>query len=334
MPVAALPQSTIRLERADSSRLLRGFIVSLALHLLIGGTWYGGNKFGWWQNWHWPAWMQAPPMLTDIFKKKDKAQPTELAQQEPPLMFVNVTPAQETPEPPKNAQYYSSKNSQAANPEASKETNTPKIDGKQTEMVRTEDTTRQKFLPLQPSRPVEQAKVEQSEMKPKWVPDPGDLTLSKPNLQPQKETGQETRSRPRTIQEAMARKQMTPMPGEKIKQEGGVKRHLDITSLDAKATPFGAYDAMLVDQIAQSWYGLLDDRGYTSDDRGKVILQFTLHSDGRVTDLAIFQNTVTEVLALICQQAINRVEPFEKWPDEMHRLMGDTRHIQFTFYYN
>src|SRR5512141_1636105 len=98
MSVAAMPVTSLRLERADSSRLVRAFVVSLAVHLLIWGTWYSGNKLGWWQNWQWPRWMQSPKLLTELLKKKDVSQPQENAQQEMPLMFVNVSPAQETPD--------------------------------------------------------------------------------------------------------------------------------------------------------------------------------------------------------------------------------------------
>ena len=68
-------------------------------------------------------------------------------------MFVNVSPAQATAEPPKDAKFYSDKNSRAANPDADKITDIPKIDGKQTEFVKTEDIPRKKFTPLQPSPP-------------------------------------------------------------------------------------------------------------------------------------------------------------------------------------
>lgn len=113
-----------------------------------------------------------------------------------------------------------------------------------------------------------------------------------------------------------------------------MRRKLEISSLDAKATPFGAYDAALVEAISQRWFSLLDQRDYASDGRGKVVLQFALHYDGRITEMEVAQNTVGEVLGLICQKAVLDPAPFATWPGDMRRLMGDTRHIQFTFYYN
>ena len=119
-----------------------------------------------------------------------------------------------------------------------------------------------------------------------------------------------------------------------MKQEGGVKRRPEMASLDTKATPFGEYDAALVEAISQRWFALLDERDYASDSRGKVVLQFRLHYDGRVTDMNVAENTAGEVLGLICQKAVLDPAPFAAWPSDMRRTLGDIRNIQFTFYYN
>src|SRR5207245_8551310 len=103
MSVANIPQWSLRQQRAEASRLAWAFGLSVAFHLVVAGTYQAGNKLGWWQNWHLPTWLQSPKMLTEILKK-EKAQPppTEIA-----LMFVEVNPVAATPEPPKNARYYS-----------------------------------------------------------------------------------------------------------------------------------------------------------------------------------------------------------------------------------
>ncbi len=325
-----MPRWSLRLEQAESSRLAWSFTISLALHLLVVGTYYTGKKFNLWDNLHWPAWLQPVKTLAEAFKKKVQPQ---VRPDEVPLMFVDVSPVQATTEPPKEAKYYSDKNSKAANPDTSVDSNIPRITGKQTDMPKTEDIPRKEFTPLQPARPV-QAQEAQEEMKAKPVPPPGDLTMAKPDLTPRPDQGEAPHSRPRTIKEALARQQNNRLPGQKMKQDGGVKRHLEIASLDAKATPFGAYDAALVEAISQRWFSLLDQRDYASDSRGKVVLQFSLHYDGRITDMSMAENTVGDVLGLICEKAVLDPAPFAIWPAEMRRIMGDTRNIQFTFYYN
>ena len=332
MSIARMSRWSLRLEQAEVSRLAWAFALSLALHLLVFGSYQTGKKYHLWQNLHWPAWLQPPKMLTDLIKKKTPPPPPP--QPDIPLIFVNVSPAQATAEAPKDAKYYSDKNSRAANPDADKITELPKIEGKQTEVVKTEDISRPTFVPLQPSRPAQPARAAQEELKPKPAQPPGDLTMAKPEQKPRLDNGQATQSRPRTIKEALARQQDSRLPGEKIKQDGGVQHRHEMASLDTKATPFGAYDAALVDAISQRWFTLLDERDYASDSRGKVVLQFRLHYDGRITDMNVAENTAGEVLGLICQKAVLDPAPFAVWPSDMRRTLGDIRSIQFTFYYN
>lgn len=319
--------ASLRLERLEFSRLGWAFAISLAVHLVCWGAYTGGKKLGVWEKLHLPAWVQR---LTQPLAKMLKSEPKPLFREtEPPLMFVNVSPDQASPEAPKNAKYYSSQNSQAANPQADADTADPKITGSQTEVPKTEDAERNKF-PLQPALPAEKPQTEElAKPKPKLAP--GDLALAKPS-EPNKDAGTAEKARPRRLSELPPN--VSRPPGVKMKQEGGVKRQLSMTSLDAKATPFGTYDALLVQAISQRWYDLLDSREYASDGRGKVALQFKLHYDGRVTELKVSENTVTETLSLICQKAVLDPAPFDKWPTEMRLMVGeDFRKIQFTFYY-
>jgi len=302
------------------------------LHLLAGSTYYAGKKFGWWQSLHWPAWLQTAKMLTEVLKKKPEAKPAELP--DLPLMFLDVSPAQATVEPPKDAKFYSDKNSRAANPDAKLDTNVPEIAGKQTQVPKTEDIPREKFLPLQPSRaaPPAPAKAPEEEVKARPKEAPGDLAMVKPDPIPKKDDGKAEQARPRTLEEYRARHPEQRLPSEKMKQEGGAKRHLEIASLDARATPFGAYDAALIEAITQRWFTLLEERHYSSG--GKVVLQFHLHYDGRITDMTVAENTAGEVLGYVCQKAVLDPAPFGVWPSDMRRLLGESRGIQFTFFYN
>jgi len=335
MSIARMPRWSLRLEQAEVSRLAWAFALSLVLHLTVFAGYRTGQKHHLWQRLHLPAWLQPPRILTELIKKKES--PAQARAQDAPLMFVHVSPAQAAADPPKDAKYYSDKNARAANPEANKITEIPKINGRQTQVPRTEDIPRQKFVPLQPSPLVQQPQAAQHEARPKPTYTPGDLTLAKPSPQLRHDDGNAEEAkpaRPRTIKEALARLQDSRVPGERMKQDGGVNRRHAIASLDTKATPFGAYDAALVEAISQRWFTLLDQREYASDRRGKVVLQFRLHHNGRVTGMNMAENTVGEVLGLICQKAVLDPAPFASWPSDMRRTLGDIRNIQFTFYYN
>jgi outer membrane biosynthesis protein TonB len=333
MSVVGMPESTLRREGAETSRLAWAFVISLALHLLTFGTFEAGKQLGWWQRLQWPAWIKSPKMLTELLKKQKAIQESQPRQQEVPLIFVDVSPAQATPEPPKNAKYYSSRNSRAANEDAQKSTDTPKIEGKHPELVKTEDVPRQEFTPLQPVPPAPKSKEPQEEIKAQTTSKPGDLTVAKPDPNPKKDDGQEKRERPRTVQEAKARLQENQLAGQKMLLEGGVSLH-SRDSLDARATAYGDYDWQLVAAIQSSWYQLLEEAGYAADYRGKVMLRFRLHYDGRITDLNVVDNTAGSMPGWICERAIQKPNPYNKFPTEMRRVVGDIRNIQFTFFYD
>lgn len=142
--------------------------------------------------------------------------------------------------------------------------------------------------------------------------------------------------RPRTLAEARARQpqRYAQAPGQKMKQEGGVRRHALESSLNVLATPFGAYDAALIDAVRNRWYDLLDQRSFAGARTGKVMLQFHLNADGHVSEMRLMENTVDLTLALLCESAIRDPAPFNPWPGELRRLVGaDYREVTFTFYY-
>jgi hypothetical protein len=90
------------------------------------------------------------------------------------------------------------------------------------------------------------------------------------------------------------------------------------------------YDAMLTQTISRRWYTLLDERGYTFDKHGKVVLHFVLHLDGRVSDINVAQNTSGEVESVICEKAVHDPAPFPQWPSSM---IGPPRKMEISFYF-
>ena len=326
-----LNEPRLRSRFAELDRLTWALVISLALHGAIFGAYEANKKFGWLNYLHLPSWLEKiQQKLTALPPKKNAGQ--QIASEQP-LVFVQVNPSVATPEPPKDTKYYSSQNSKAASPKADLDSNIPKFDGTQEQIVRTEDVPRSKAFPLQPSVP--QSQTQQDEEKQRRTQLRGDLAMAKPDSVLRKDDGDSTKSRPRTIIEAKARQpQSNPLAGQKMKQEGGVKRTLEFSSLDVKATPFGAYDAALIAAVQNRWYGLLENRNFAGERTGKVSLEFHLHPDGRVTGMKVLENTVDELLSLLCQRAILDPAPFAKWPIEMRRLIGEDREIKFTFFYN
>ncbi len=335
MAVAGTPGWSLRLERAESSRLAWAFIISIACHLLLGGGYYTGKKAVAWIEVHHPSWLQtAKSLIPEILKKKEPPPTNPLA--EPPLMFVDVNPAVATTEPPPNPKFESDKNSVAANPEADKDTGIPKITGTQTDVPKASDVPKQEVVKnLQPSLPLPTAPEPTPETKPKPTVAPGDLTMGKPDLNPKSDPGEEKKARPRTIQEALARQPDKLVPGVKMKQDGGVKRRLPEAAFDVKATLFGAYESTIVAAISQRWWDLLDEHNYASDNRGKVVVNFSLHYDGTITAVKVGENTTgAEVLGYVCVKAVQDPAPFAPWPSDMrHEIASGVFDVRFTFFY-
>jgi hypothetical protein len=107
-----------------------------------------------------------------------------------------------------------------------------------------------------------------------------------------------------------------------------------VISVDTKASPFGAYDAAMLAAVQKRWYDLLDSTS-VAPRPGRVVVMFTLHYDGRVTDARVIEEEVGELRSLYCRKAITDPAPYERWPQEMRTLMQrDYREIRFTFFYN
>lgn len=319
----------IRLSRHDKQRLLRAFLISLAVHLLLFGAYKLARHFQWQPDVLLPHWLKLSRNLEQAIAAKKEA----MANPEPPLVFVHVNPAQAATDAPPDTKYYSDRSSRAANPEADRDTNIPKIAGTQEQIVKTEDTQRNPFDRLQPALPVESAPP-QEEAKAKATQPPGDLTLAKAEDVARKSDGTEARPRVRTLAAARARQENSP-PGQKMKQEGGVKRRLDFAGLDVSESPIGRYDRALVDAVSERWYDLLEAKRYDGYQRGKVVLQFALNSDGRITDMKVQESSVALDLSLLCEMAVLDPAPYAPWPTEMrHMINGNKRTVTFTFYYN
>jgi hypothetical protein len=231
-----------------------------------------------------------------------------------------VEVSQPTAEAPKNAKYYSSQNSRAAD-QTKRDKNIPQLNGKQTEITKTEDVTRLVLSKLQPA--AQQANQQQEASRPTL--EPGDLTLARPEDLQQQE-------RPRTLKQADA--QQNRLPGPQMKEEGGTHRQALVPSFDVKATPFGAYDLAFIEAVTQRWYDLLDSQQFARDRNGKVMLRFHLNYDGTIADMEVLQNSVGDVLGYVCQKAVTDPAPFAAWPSDMRRMVGENyREITFTFYY-
>jgi outer membrane biosynthesis protein TonB len=211
------------------------------------------------------------------------------------------------------------------------------------------DKPKQEPEPLQPvQKSVEKPKetLVENQPRPKGGKTFGDLAMAKPTTRPDltgPDDGQEKPTataqtetpwkRPRTLRDAYSQKGRTGSPGEKLKQAGGVSVQDDIR-FDVKGSKFGDYDGRLIDAIRQCWYNDLESLPSQSFPKGDVVVDFVLHYNGKVTDVNISHDGVGNFYSFLSQGAIKKAAPFEPWPQEIRRAVGqDIREIRFTFIY-
>jgi hypothetical protein len=315
--------------------LVTALILSLLIHLSLYSTWQLGKHLGWWQKQ--PVWLtQLARKLTQASAREKKPQPPQ--ERAIPMTFVEVDPDTAVSDAPKDTKYYSSRNSKASNPSPA-ENETPKVDGKQDQVVRLMDNEKPKAFPLQPSPPKPPQPEPPVEAKPKQD-QPGDLAIVRPrDIKPPTEGADDNakgqtpapRDRPRTLSAARAQKAL--LTGEKMRQEGGISS-IGSVSFDAKATPFGEYDAAFIAAVEQCWHLLIEQHQGTQRP-GKVVVDFRLTYDGRITDMKVAENDAGEILGMLCQSAILNPAPYPRWPAQMRQtIASNSREIRFTFYYN
>ena len=327
----------------------RALALSVLFHFVLISGMEVGRKAGFWKHSLLPQ--KGKSRLEEEVAKAEELLKKQIEQAlqvpEAQLVFVEVDPSTAAPEPPKETKFYSAQNSIASNPDAA-EKNLPKIDGRQDKVVKTFDTLKpdprapqpkpQEAKPEQKAQPkVAESKAPQrpvppEEPKPTRNQEAGETLLARaaPKAQPEQKAAP---SRPRTVAEAKAQKGI--IEGQRMRQDGGVKRSRLNIAMDVKATPFGSYDNAFIAAVQSSWFRQLEERQLFSNDAGKVVVEFRLNYDGRITGLRVVDSQVNDHLAWMCQRAVLDVDPFMKFPSDMRRLVkNDYREIRFTFYYN
>jgi len=326
--------------------LTRALLISVLIHLVLFGVmeWAyhaGLTSFS-------PARSLIENAMNLPMEVRPSAETAREEYRETPLLFVEVDPAQAEETPPKSALYYSSHSTKAANPNPRPVSESPRIEGTQDKVMKTFETLKLDAQPLVPA-PVAAAPVETLKPVPEVRPlprpalDAGNLEFAKaaPQVNADRGMGESSapsrppqiKERPRNLAEARQRRGL--IEGNAIQQEGGVDRASEVSLLDVSGRSFGGYDAAVVAAVQQRWYDLLVDRQYALERSGRVMLEFRLHHDGRITDMRVRDNDVGDFWALICQKAVEDPSPYAKWPPEMRREIGrDYRDVRFTFHYH
>ena len=309
----------------------RSLMLSLLVHMLvIFGIWLG-------------AFSMAQTMMAKVIPELVDMQALQKQQRKRSVIFLEVPPNMATENAPQDSKHYSNNNSKAANQKSEKETNKPKIEGKQELIDQIVDSTvnTKQAIPLTEEETQTQSK---EELKQKTETESNSIKAESLNpIQLKTKSKNRTKSsvkpkpkprpepklkRPSSMAEA---RRMAMISGEKMKQDGGVRNKATIDGLDAKASPFGNYDARLIASIQDRWHNIIP----SVREVGRVVVTFNLWENGEVTDIEVERSTVSSILSLKCERAVREPAPFDPWPDKMREFIGNNRRfVRFTFHYN
>lgn len=104
-----------------------------------------------------------------------------------------------------------------------------------------------------------------------------------------------------------------------------------VLSNDSVFSRMGEYSARLYEIIQAAWWAGVDRSRI--DETGTVVIEFTLHRDGSVTDARIVEFTTSNRAAFLCLDAVTGRAPFDKWPEDMVGMFGEKQEGRLTFHY-
>lgn len=102
-------------------------------------------------------------------------------------------------------------------------------------------------------------------------------------------------------------------------------------SADSKFSKMGEYSSRMFEIIQAAWWVGVDRSRIA--EQGTVVIKFTLHKDGSVTDAHIEEKTTSDRAAYLCLDSITGRAPFDEWPEDMVGLIGDKQEGTLTFHY-
>lgn len=106
-----------------------------------------------------------------------------------------------------------------------------------------------------------------------------------------------------------------------------------LVAVDARFSNYGDYAQRMMEAVQSSWWTLIERARFENVARGRVVIRFVLHRDGRVTDAVIVSSDVPRLMAFACKDAILSPAPFDAWRADMVALCGQEEEVTITFQY-
>lgn len=117
-----------------------------------------------------------------------------------------------------------------------------------------------------------------------------------------------------------------------LMQSSGATRLRGTLAIDATFSEFGEYQQQFYAALQAGWYQEIEFY-QPIDTSATVQVRFTIHADGKVTDVEVVRTTASEIASIICESAIIKRSPFRPWTREMVQVFGQKRTLMVAFHY-
>jgi TonB family protein len=195
----------------------------------------------------------------------------------------------------------------------------PLAQGNSPERVEAQQPERARGPEQQPEPPQPESQVARADP----PPVPAELGLPRPRPQPT----QPPRQQPGSLGEALRNLQRYIQNESFDNPQGGNNRPGATIQFDTRGVEFGPWLRRFVAQVRRNWFVPQAAMIFS----GRVVLQFNIHRDGRITDVTVVQPGHIEAFTQAAYGAIVSSNPTEPLPPEYPL---DQAFFTVTFYYN
>lgn len=130
-----------------------------------------------------------------------------------------------------------------------------------------------------------------------------------------------------------ARPRLAPelLTGPLMRSEGSARLRGTL-AIDASFSEFGEYQQQFFAALQAGWYQEIEFF-QPIDTATRVVVRFTIQSDGVVRDVEVVQSSASQIATFICESAITKRSPFRPWTKEMVQVFGQERSLTVAFHY-
>ena len=215
--------------------------------------------------------------------------------------------------------------------------NSPQVKAPQTPQVSTQQPTPKQAQPQKPTPPTPQPQMA-TQITPRPMPPQPKPAPPRPQQPPKPQVDPDTGLpvlppiNAQTMAPPNSSQPLAPQPSQQQiagSVHGALGRSGD-TSPAAMATELGKYKQYVYEVVGSYWYPQVTQQ-FGTIGVGGVTIQFTIHSDGTISNVVITDGQDRHILATISQGALTSPAPYKPFSPAMIKEVGDSYTDEFSF---